>query len=79
MIQEGFDTLCAAPLLDGDDRSLGLLGVYHDRPHPWTEDELETIGAFAAQAASRSRPPRTTPRWPPGPPSSSRSSSSAPG
>ena len=48
VIQEGFDTLCAAPFFDGDSL-LGLLCVYHDRPHQWTGDELETIGAFAAQ------------------------------
>jgi diguanylate cyclase (GGDEF)-like protein len=52
VIQEGFDTICLAPMLDGDEPgALGLLGVYHDRPHQWTEDELETIGALATQAA----------------------------
>jgi diguanylate cyclase (GGDEF)-like protein len=50
VVQEGFDTLCTAPLLDGT-RLLGLLNVYHDRPHEWTADELETIGALAAQAS----------------------------
>ncbi len=49
VIQEGFDTLCTAPLLDGQ-VVLGLLNVYHDRPHPWTESELDTLAAFAAQA-----------------------------
>ncbi len=51
IVQEGFDTVCAAPLLDGDDL-LGLLVVYHDRPHAWSEEELATIGGFAAQAAT---------------------------
>ena len=52
MIQEGFDTACIAPLLDGDrPEPLGILGVYHDRPHPWTEDEIETMAALATQAA----------------------------
>ena len=30
---------------------LGLLNVYHDRPHHWTDDELDTIGALATQAS----------------------------
>jgi diguanylate cyclase (GGDEF)-like protein len=51
VIQEGFDTTCVAPLFDGDDpEPLGLLGVMHDQPHPWTEDELETMAALATQA-----------------------------
>jgi diguanylate cyclase (GGDEF)-like protein/excisionase family DNA binding protein len=50
VVQEGFDTLCTAPLLNGDE-VLGLLNVYHDRPHLWTDDELETMGALAAQAS----------------------------
>ena len=52
VVQEGFDTACIAPLFDGDDpEPLGILGVYHDRPHPWTEDELDTVSALAAQAS----------------------------
>ncbi|MCU0478265.1 MAG: GAF domain-containing protein [Chloroflexi bacterium] len=51
VVQEGFDTICAAPLYDGDDL-LGLLIVYHDRPHAWAEEELATLGGFAAQAAT---------------------------
>ena len=50
VIQEGFDTMCAAPFFDGD-TLLGLLCVYHDRPHHWTADELDTIDAFAAQGS----------------------------
>ena len=50
VVQEGFDTLCTAPLLDGT-HLLGLLNVYHDRPHHWTADELDTIGALATQAS----------------------------
>jgi len=51
IVQEGFDTVCIAPLLDGDNpEALGILGVYHDDPHPWSEDELETMGALATQA-----------------------------
>ena len=52
VIQEGFDTACIAPLFDGDNpEPLGIIGVYHDQPHPWTDDELETIGALATQAS----------------------------
>ena len=50
VVQEGFDTLCTAPLFDGDD-VLGLLNVYHDRRHEWTEDELESMAALATQAS----------------------------
>ena len=49
VVQEGFDTLCTAPLRDGD-TFLGLLNVYHDQPHPWTDSELETIAELADQA-----------------------------
>lgn len=50
VIQEGYDTLCVAPLLDGTNL-LGTLNVYHDQPHHWTDDELETVGALATQAS----------------------------
>jgi diguanylate cyclase (GGDEF)-like protein len=50
VVQEGFDTICSAPLLDGDE-PLGLLNVYHDRPYDWSADELETMGALGEQAA----------------------------
>jgi diguanylate cyclase (GGDEF)-like protein/excisionase family DNA binding protein len=50
VIQEGYDTLCTAPLFDGSEL-LGLLNVYHDRPHNWSADEMDTIAAFAAQAS----------------------------
>ena len=49
VVQEGFDTLCTAPLRDGA-TVLGLLNVYHDRPHPWSEAEIETISELADQA-----------------------------
>jgi excisionase family DNA binding protein len=52
VIQEGFDTACIAPLLDGDSpEPLGILGVYHDVAHPWSDDELETMAALATQAS----------------------------
>jgi diguanylate cyclase (GGDEF)-like protein/excisionase family DNA binding protein len=50
VVQEGFDSLCTAPLLDGQEL-LGLLNVYHDAPHEWTTDELDTMAALAEQAA----------------------------
>ena len=50
VVQEGFDTICTAPLLDGE-QVLGMLNVYHDSPHEWTDDELETIAALATQAS----------------------------
>ena len=50
VVQEGFDTICTAPLFDGIEL-LGLLNVYHDTPHEWTADELDTMGALADQAA----------------------------
>ncbi len=50
VVQEGFDTMCTAPLMDGAEL-LGLLNVYHDAPHEWSADELETIAALATQAS----------------------------
>jgi diguanylate cyclase (GGDEF)-like protein/excisionase family DNA binding protein len=49
VVQEGFDSLATAPLLDGGE-VLGLLNVYHDSPHAWSADELETMAALATQA-----------------------------
>ncbi len=50
VVQEGFDTICSAPMFEGPDL-LGLLNVYHDRAHTWSTDELDTISALAAQAS----------------------------
>ncbi len=50
VVQEGYDTICTAPLMDGTEL-LGLLDVYHDTPHAWTPDELESIAALATQAS----------------------------
>ena len=50
VVQEGYDTLCTAPLMDGTEL-LGLLNVYHDTPHAWTASELETIASLATQAS----------------------------
>jgi len=58
VVQEGFDTLCAAPLIDGDSL-LGLLTLYHDRPHAWDPEELQALAAFAAHAAAATRNAQT--------------------
>jgi diguanylate cyclase (GGDEF)-like protein/excisionase family DNA binding protein len=50
VVREGFDTICIAPLLD-DVEVLGLLIIYHDRPHQWTPDELDTVAELATQAS----------------------------
>jgi diguanylate cyclase (GGDEF)-like protein/excisionase family DNA binding protein len=50
VVQEGFDTLCTAPLLDGQEL-FGLLNIYHDTPHEYSADELDTMAALADQAA----------------------------
>ena len=39
-----------APLMDGTEL-LGMLNVYHDTPHAWTDDELDSIAALATQAS----------------------------
>jgi diguanylate cyclase (GGDEF)-like protein/excisionase family DNA binding protein len=49
IVQEGFDTICTAPLYVGDELQ-GILNVYHDRPHHWTDDEMESMSALAIQA-----------------------------
>ena len=50
VVQEGFDTICTAPLMDGTEL-LGMLNVYHDSAHAWTDDELDSIAALATQAS----------------------------
>ncbi|HEX7195750.1 MAG TPA: GAF domain-containing protein [Candidatus Limnocylindria bacterium] len=47
---EGIRTACLVPLI-GNDRPLGLLGLYHRRDRPWPEDEVALLQAFADQAA----------------------------
>jgi diguanylate cyclase (GGDEF)-like protein/excisionase family DNA binding protein len=60
IIQEGFDTACLAPLLDGPEPdALGVLGVYHDSPHEWTAEELDTIAELATQAGVAIKAART--------------------
>jgi len=50
VVQEGYNTLCTAPMMDGTEL-LGLLNVYHDTPHAWSPDELETLASLATQAS----------------------------
>jgi diguanylate cyclase (GGDEF)-like protein len=60
VIQEGFDTACLAPMLDAEEPdALGVLGVYHDAPHHWTEDELATMADLATQAGVAIKAART--------------------
>ena len=60
IVQEGFDTHCVAPLYDGPDREpIGSLNVYHDQPHQWTADELETMQTLATQASVAIQTART--------------------
>ncbi len=51
IVQEGFESLCAAPLLDGE-TLLGLVTICHDRPHRWSPEELDALVRFAAHAAT---------------------------
>ena len=44
-------TRCARRRCSTAPSVLGLLNIYHDRPHHWTDDELETIAALATQAS----------------------------
>ena len=60
IVQEGYDTICVAPLLDVDDsEGAGSLNVYHDKPHHWTDEELTTMAALATQASVAIRSART--------------------
>ena len=50
IVQEGYDTICAAPL-SVDPEVGGVLTLYHDRPHPWSDEDTEALAAFATQAS----------------------------
>ena len=50
VVQEGFDTICTAPLFDGGDL-LGLLNLYHDSPRVWTTQDLQTMADLAIQGS----------------------------
>ena len=60
MVQEGYDTICVAPLIDADTNdAIGSLNVYHDRRHAWTPDEISVLAQLADQAAVAIRSART--------------------
>jgi diguanylate cyclase (GGDEF)-like protein len=50
VVQEGFDTICTAPLFDGSEL-LGLLNLYHDSPRVWSAEELQTMADLALQGS----------------------------
>jgi diguanylate cyclase (GGDEF)-like protein len=46
---EGIDTIALAPLaIDGE--LVGALGVYHDRPFAWAQDDVDLLASLGAQA-----------------------------
>lgn len=49
--ERGICSLVCAPLRSGGDRVLGVLYVDHSRPHHFSDEEVQTIELFAAQAA----------------------------
>jgi diguanylate cyclase (GGDEF)-like protein len=49
VVQEGFDTVCSAPLFDGT-QLLGTLDVYHDQPYHWSDEELDAMASLATSA-----------------------------
>jgi len=49
-VHEGIRTACLVPLVSND-RSVGVIGLYHARDREWPEDELALAQAFANQAA----------------------------
>jgi diguanylate cyclase (GGDEF)-like protein len=51
VVQEGFETVCAMPL-EGGGRPLGLVTIYHDRPHHWDPEELDALAGFAAHVST---------------------------
>ena len=60
VIQEGYDTVCVAPLIDVEtSECIGSLNVYHDRRHQWTADELDALARLAIQASVALRSART--------------------
>ena len=60
VVQEGYDTVCVAPLRDGESgESIGSLNVYHDQRHAWSDDELHALSRLAEQASVAIRSART--------------------
>ncbi|MEO5919488.1 MAG: GAF domain-containing protein, partial [Candidatus Limnocylindrales bacterium] len=60
IVQEGYDTVCVAPLMnEGAADPVGSLTIYHDRPHPWSSDELLALSDLASQASAALRSAQT--------------------
>ena len=57
-IQEGMETLLAAPLSDGSE-FVGMLYIAHDRVHRWREVDIDAAEALAGDASSAVRSART--------------------
>lgn len=49
-VAEGIETACLVPLVSND-RSVGVLGLYHATRHDWPPDELNLAQALGNQAA----------------------------
>jgi diguanylate cyclase (GGDEF)-like protein/excisionase family DNA binding protein len=47
---EEIETACLVPLVESD-RTVGVIGLYHTKPHHWPQDELDLAQALANQAA----------------------------
>ncbi len=48
--EEGIETACLVPLVTND-RTMGVLGLYHTRRHDWPTEELNLAQALANQGA----------------------------
>lgn len=57
-LREGIDTVTVAPLLS-DGEQLGVLALYHDRPHGWSGDDLALLQQLADQASGVLRNAKT--------------------
>jgi diguanylate cyclase (GGDEF)-like protein len=51
IVQEGIASACAVRL-QHQDETLGILVVYHDASHDWSDDDLESMSLLASQAAA---------------------------
>jgi diguanylate cyclase (GGDEF)-like protein len=57
-LREGINTVTVAPLLS-DAEQLGVLALYHDEPHSWSNDNLSMLEQLAAQASGVLRNAKT--------------------
>jgi diguanylate cyclase (GGDEF)-like protein len=49
--REGFNTIAAAPLISGEE-AYGVLCLYHDERHDWTESDMALLGRLARHGAA---------------------------